>query len=370
MSLGLRLVFCILPNTVGCVQGFSPRRFVGRTSDVAPLGIGKEMNESTGEGRLWRGIFVIPVTPFRPSGQVDQGSLARQIEFCIASGAHGIVYPGVVSEFFALGDDEREIATSVVIEAAAARVPVVVGVSAASTPVAASLAGHARKAGAAGVMAMLPYVDHFFAPDDAFVERHFAAIAEAGGLPMILQNARIGHSVGFPQLGRLVAANPLVRYLKQETSPCTHELSAALEAVGNQVDGVFSGLGSVYLINELDRGACGSMPAPPFVDILVDAYSRYVAGNRGAARDVLAPLGSLFNLELLYNVAVIKEILFRRGVIAHTTCRVPAPNLDSVDHGELDELLAVAGVGQWDPGAVAAVRAPALSQDVATAQAG
>lgn len=307
---------------------------------------------------------MIPVTPFLPSGQVDPDSLERQVEFCISSGAHGIVYPAVVSEFFTLTVDERKTATSVVVQAAAERIPVVVGVSATSTPVAAALAGHASEVGAAGVMAMLPYVDHFFSPDDDFIERHFASVAQVSDLPVILQNARMGHPVGFTQLRRLVEANPQLRYLKQETSPCTHELSAAMEAVGQHVDGVFGGLGSVYLLNELDRGACGSMPAPPFVDLLVNAYDRYVAGDRRAARNLLLGLGSLFNVELLYNVAVIKEILCRRGVITHTTCRVPTPRLDAIDHRELDELLTAANVGRADGAAAAAAAlASAVSHD-------
>lgn len=298
----------------------------------------------------WRGIFVIPVTPFLPSGQVDYDSLERQVEFSIAGGAHGVVYPAVVSEFFSLTVAERKKATAVVMDTVDGRVPMVVSVSAASTPTAADLAEHATSLGAAGTMAMLPYVEHFFSPDAQYIEDHFGAIAKASDLPIVLQNARIGHPVGFSALEEIVRANPHIRYVKQETTPCSHELSEALARVGGEIDGVFGGLGSVYLINELDRGACGSMPAPPFVDIIVGAWDHYDSGDRSAARDALLPLAPLFNLELLYNVAVIKEVLHRRGVIAHTNCRVPAPVLDDVDHRELDELLAMARVTSWPEG--------------------
>lgn len=294
----------------------------------------------------WRGIFAIPVTPFLPTGELDMASLERQVEFCIDAGAHGLVYPAVVSEFFTLTDSERRSATSAVLEVARGRVPVVIGVSATSTMDAAELAEHAASLEASGVMAMLPYVDHFFAPDLRFVLDHFTAIGRAG-LPIVLQNARMGHPVGVDVVRRVLSAVPEVQYLKQETSPCTHELSTAVQGVGGQVKGVFGGLGGVYLLNEIDRGACGSMPAPGLVDVLRRAWDHNETGDRQAARDVLLPFGGLFNLELLYNLALIKEILFRRGVIDHIVSRVPVPRLDGVDHRELDDLLAGVDLASW-----------------------
>jgi len=295
--------------------------------------------------KSWRGIFAIPVTPFLPDGAIDYESLERQVEFCIGAGAAGLVYPGVVSEFFTLSITERKSVTGALITAAAGRVPVIVGVSGPSTPLAVDLAQHAQEIGADGVMATLPYVDHFFAPSDEFVLNHFEAIARAARLPVIMQNARMGHTVGFGLLRRVVESNPGVQYLKQETSPCTHELSAAMTAVGEHVDGIFGGLGSIYLLNELDRGSSGSMPAPAFIDSITQAFTRYETGDRAGARSILSPLAPLFTLELLYNVGVIKEILYRRGIISHTTCRAPSPVMDATDHRELDELLDAAEVG-------------------------
>lgn len=287
----------------------------------------------------WKGIFAIPVTPFLSSGEIDYASLDRQVEFCIGGGAHGIVYPGVVSEFFTLSEQERSRTVEQVIKTVAGRIPTVVGVSATSTPVAVGLAAHAASVGASGVMATLPYVQHFFAPDATFINHYFAAVAAESGLPVILQNARIGHAISMGGLKDVIAANPAIRYLKEETAPCTLQLSAAISAVGQEVDGVFAGLGGVYLMSELDRGAVGSMPAPPFVDVLARAYELHTGGQREEARRRLAPLASLFTFELLYNVAVIKEVLVRRGVIAGTTCRTPAPALDAVDQREISELL-------------------------------
>ncbi len=287
----------------------------------------------------WRGIFAIPVTSFLPDGRVDEDGLRRQVEFCLEGGAAGLVYPGVVSEFFALEDDERRRATEVVVEAVAGRVPVISGATGSSAGSAAGLAAHAQQIGADGVMVTLPPVQHLFTPDQDFVTSYFEAVAGACDLPIILQNARIGHPIPMGRLREVVQAVPQVRYLKEETAPSTHQLTRAIDAVGDLVDGVFAGLGGIFLMSELDRGAAGSMPSPPFVDVLSRAYDLHAQGDRAGARERLVPLAPLFTFEMLYNVALIKEVLVRRGVIAHTTCRTPAPHLDKVDLRELDELL-------------------------------
>jgi len=295
----------------------------------------------------WRGIFAIPVTPFHASGELDLESLVRQVRFCVAGGAHGLVYPGVVSEFFALDADERRVATEAVVKAADGAVPVIAGVSATSAPGAARAAADAEALGAAGVMATLPYVQHFFSPDDAYVDDYFGSIAASCTVPIILQNARIGHPIAISRLASVLDANPRIRYLKEETNPSTHRLTEAIAAVGSRLDGVFAGLGGIYLMSELDRGAVGSMPAPPFVDILVRAYEQHETQNRAGTRAELTSLAGYFNLELLYNVAVIKEVLVRRKVIDSATCRTPAPRLDAVDLRELDELMSGIDLTAW-----------------------
>lgn len=296
----------------------------------------------------WRGVFPIPVTPFTPEGAVDEEGLRRQVEFCIASGASGIVYPGVVSEFFTLTEEERRAASRLMVDAVDGRVAFVAGVAGTSTPTARGHAMDAASIGADGVMATLPYVKHFHDPGYDFVEEYYRAVASAE-LPIILQNARIGSVVGFDSLKRLLVEVPLIRYLKQETSPSTHAITAALNAVGGLADGVFAGLGGVYLVNELQRGACGSMPAPPLVDVIAEAYRRFAAGDVEGAYAELRPVAPLFTIELLYNVSAIKTALVIRGVIASARCRVPAPEMDEIDRREIEACLEYAEIGRWEP---------------------
>lgn len=293
-----------------------------------------------GDTPSFGGVFAIPVTPFAPDGTIDVADLARETEFCIESGVHGLVYPAVVSEFFTLTTEERMRALEVVHGTAGGAVPIVAGVAATSTQEASALSGHAAALGCAAVMAMPPYVQHFFPMSTASVVEYFRRIADSGGLPVIAQNARIGHSLSLPDLVTLADEVPQVRWLKQEVGVPTHAVSAAIDALSDRVDGVFAGLGGIYLVNELDRGAVGTMPAPPFADVLSAAYADYRNDRRGMAVDRLAQLGPLFTYELLYNVEFIKAILMRRGVISSTMSRAPLPGMDEADMRTVDELLA------------------------------
>lgn len=294
--------------------------------------------------RSLKGIVPIPVTTFDPNGDLDLAGMRSQVAFCVDAGAHGILYPGVVSEFYTLTDAERMDAVRACSEEIAGRVPFFVGVSDTGTGRAVSFARHAAEIGADGIMTMTPFVQHFFPPSLDDAKRHLTAIRDACQLPMILQNARIGHPVGIRDLVTLVKEVPGIEYIKQETNPLTHQLTDVLTAVGDRVRGVFGGVGGVYLLNELQRGALGSMPAPPFVDVLVRAHAQFVAADHDSARRTLDPLGTLFTRELLYNAVFIKEVLKRRGLIASARMRMGSPQLDEVDGSELDALLSLAGL--------------------------
>jgi 4-hydroxy-tetrahydrodipicolinate synthase len=294
-------------------------------------------------GGALHGVLPIPVTTFDPDGALDVQGLRSQVEFCLDHGADGIVYPGVVSEFYTLTDDERRSAVEAVVAAVGGRAPVAVGVTGASTESAVELTRHAAGLDVTAVMTMVPYVQHFFGPSAQFVAEHTRRVAEVG-VPVIMQNARVGYPLGAQALAEVVAAVPGVRYVKEESNPPTHGISAVVKALGDSIDGVFGGVGGVYLVNELERGAVGTMPSPAFVDRVVGAYRTYAARGAQAAQEELDSMGSLFTRELLYNVVFHKEVLRRRGVIAHGTVRIASPALDEVDLGDLDRLMRLAGL--------------------------
>src|SRR5262245_741799 len=106
----------------------------------------------------WKGIFVILQTPFDAQGRLDEDSFRREIEFCVRAGAHGLVAPAVASEFYVLSDRERERVAEFLVQETRKRVPVIVGVTAASHEQAGAFSRHAEQQGADGLMAMPPHI--------------------------------------------------------------------------------------------------------------------------------------------------------------------------------------------------------------------
>ncbi len=287
----------------------------------------------------WEGTFPVLVSPFDEDDRLVLEEVRAQVRFCIDAGADGLVYPGVVSEFFTLSHEEFESALEAILAEAGGRIPVIAGISAPSSRGSAALAGKAAELGASGVMAMLPYVSHFFEPDLQFARNHFAAIANACPLPIVLQNARMGYPLSLERVDQILASVPTVRYLKEEVAPTTHRLTEAASLFGDRLDGIFGGVGGIYLLSELARGATGSMPSPAVVDRVGRIFTSWKKGDDVEARRISDSLAPLAVYELLYNVAVIKEILRRRGVLDNTRTRVPAPRLDAIDLAELEAIL-------------------------------
>jgi len=131
------------------------------------------------------GLVHAPLTPF-VDGKIDFETFDKAIEFHIAQGAEGLAIPTHAGESVSLPVAERKALLERAIKKAAGRVPVIANVSEAGTGIAVDLAQHAKAAGAAAVMASVPY---YWTPPDSMLIEHFAAIAEAASLPTYLYNS-------------------------------------------------------------------------------------------------------------------------------------------------------------------------------------
>lgn len=288
----------------------------------------------------FRGVFAIPPTPFDDRDAVDVSSLRRCVTFCIEAGAHGIVAPVNASEAIALTDAERVRVAEILVEEAAGRVPVVIGVSGVSTAASVLYAGHARTIGADAVIAMPPYVRH---PPASEILTYYAAVAKAAGeLPVWVQNyvPPIGTPMAPALLAQLFQEIPNVSYLKEETAYAPQVMTAVKGLAGPTLLGIMGGMAGRYLLEEFRRGACGTMPACEVADVHVLIWNALERGDHEEARRLHTKLLPLLNYEAMYSFTVYKEVLVRRGVIASARTRVPgAGALDAENHRELDTLL-------------------------------
>ncbi len=134
---------------------------------------------------MFKGSIVALITPMRTDGAVDEDALAALVDWHVAEGTSAIVPVGTTGESPTLTHDEHNRVVSVTVEAAAGRVPVIAGAGSNSTEEAVALAQHARRTGAAACLVVTPYYNK---PTQEGLFLHFRAVAERGGLPVIIYN--------------------------------------------------------------------------------------------------------------------------------------------------------------------------------------
>lgn len=286
------------------------------------------------------GVFAIAVTPFAEDGALDLDSATRMVDFYIGCGVSGITILGVMGEAPKLAPEDSLAVASRVIAAADGRVPIVVGVSAPGLAPMRALTGAVMDLGAAGVMvAPAAGLD-----TDEKIEGYFHAVCEAlGDTPIALQDYPPSSGVHFSTalLNRLFDDLPTLKVLKHEDWPGLRKLSQFRAAETRRVS-VLVGNGGLFLPLELARGADGAMTGFAYPEMLVQVCEMHAAGEHDRAEDLFDAYLPLIRYEQQVGIglAIRKETLRRRGVIATAATRAPGPKLDADDHAELDRLIA------------------------------
>jgi 4-hydroxy-tetrahydrodipicolinate synthase len=102
------------------------------------------------------------------------------------------------------------------------------------------------------------------------------------------------------------------------------------------------GAGARFILDELARGACGTMPALELADAHVALWRAWQRGDRAEARRIYTLTLPLLAFQMTFRVRATKEVLKRRGLLTHTGARAAGPKLDAGDMAEIGELLATA----------------------------
>jgi len=159
-------------------------------------------------------------------------------------------------------------------------------------------------------------------------------------LPIILQNALppLGPALSTEAVADIVRSVPRIRYVKEETLPCGQRISSLLAEKTGLV-GVFGGAGGRFVLDELARGALGSMPACEFTAFHVEIYERFRSGKKAEARRLFNRLLPLLNFESVFRTTATKYILHDMGVIESRRYRDHNPDLDESDRAELSLIL-------------------------------
>ncbi|MCH8858422.1 MAG: 4-hydroxy-tetrahydrodipicolinate synthase [Proteobacteria bacterium] len=131
-----------------------------------------------------KGSITALITPMK-NGAVDDEAFRELVNWQISEGTHGLVPCGTTGESPTLSHQEHNRVVELCVEASAGRVPVIAGTGSNATREAITLTRHAKEAGADAALSVTPYYNK---PTQEGVYRHFATIAEAVDIPIILYN--------------------------------------------------------------------------------------------------------------------------------------------------------------------------------------
>lgn len=157
---------------------------------------------------MFAGALTALVTPFRDD-RIDEKALRAIVAEQIDAGIDGLVPAGTTGECASLSNEEYARLLSIVIDEARGRVPVIAGAGTASTAHTIELARTAQKLKADGLLVVVPY---YYKPSQEGLYAHFAAVAKAVPLPMLVYNipGRCGVDMSVATLERLAGVESIV----------------------------------------------------------------------------------------------------------------------------------------------------------------
>ena len=283
-----------------------------------------------------RGVIAFVPTPFTADDRPDLDGLARQVDALSRGGAHVVVVCGGVGEFFSLDLDEYRECIRAGVEAADRRVPVLAGIGH-STRIACGLAEHAARVGADGLMINPPY---FVEPPEDGVHRHYAEVARASGLGMMVFSTR--GSVHTPAMVARLAEIDEVVALKDEYGDLKLFLETK-ERLGERlawVNGMAETLAAPYFAAGAGAFTSGIVNfAPAFTRAVWEAGS---AGDWHALEETVAtkirPLARMREKRKGYPIAVVKEAMNLLGLPGGAV-RPPLTPVAPEDREDLRRLL-------------------------------
>lgn len=288
----------------------------------------------------YRGVFPIAPTPFNEDGSLDLDGKRRVLDCMVDQGVDGICILANFSEQFALTDEERDQLLVLSLEHVAGRVPVIATTSHFCTDIAVARARRAQSCGAAMLMIMPPYHGALLKADDQGIYEHFAAIAEAVDIPIMVQDAPLaGVQMSVDLMARMARGIGPLRYFKMEMPGAAGKLRALIEAGGDAIEGPFDGEESITLMADLNAGATGTMCSALLPDLIRPVVTDFLSGNRAGATQAYERVLPLINFENRQcGFRATKAAMVEGGVIRSEKVRHPVMPLHADTRSELLEI--------------------------------
>jgi 2-keto-3-deoxy-L-arabinonate dehydratase len=286
------------------------------------------------------GVYPILATTFHEDGSIDFESQARLVDFLLEAGAHGLGLFGNASEGYALMGDERSDLLNAIVKQVDGRVPLVVSSGHTGTDAAARLSKEARDLGADALMVLPPY---FLKTDGDGLMFYYEAIGKAAGIPIMVQDAPLLTQVAMPPalLARMGKEIEHVKYVKVEAPPTAPKITSVLGAAKGSLV-LFGGMNGQFFLEEMERGARGTMPGSDMTALFVRTWNAFESGDNDCAWELFTRMLPLMRFELQpgMGVSAMKHNLRAAGVIRSARVRHPTAELSAESLGELQVLRA------------------------------
>lgn len=240
---------------------------------------------------MFSGSIPALVTPFR-NGAFAEEDFRALVEWQITEGSSALVPCGTTGEAATMPKDEHFHIVRVCADQAKGRVKILAGAGSNDTRVAIDNVHAAKEAGADAALMVPPYYNR---PSQEGIFRHFAAVAEATDLPIVLYNVpgRTVTDIQPATMARIVKAFP-------ETFVGVKDATGSLSRVSEQRAGC--GTGFVQLsgndetalaFNAMGGVGCVSVTANVAPKLCADFQAAWAAGDIARAlelHDKLYPL--------------------------------------------------------------------------------
>ena len=244
------------------------------------------MNAPSGDGaparRRLDGITPILAMPFTADGDIAVDGLHRQVDFLDGSGVRAVGF-GFGSEITRLTEGEALRALASVTEYAAGRLEVMATVGGGSERAVEAVAADAAGVGADILMVRPP------GGSPESVAKLIGRIHAATGCPIVVQDApqMTGVQLSPQAMAAIVADVEGVCALKIEAPNSAPKIGHLANMLGGDVS-ILGGAGGLDFVNELGRGAHGTVPFVAFAPMFVEVQRRLAAGESDAGRDLFA----------------------------------------------------------------------------------
>jgi len=187
------------------------------------------------------GMGVALITPFKEDETIDFDALAKLVEHQIKSGTDYLVVCGTTAETPTLTDEEKDEIKRFVVQRAGGRIPIVLGIGGNNTK---AVVEQLRTKDLSGIDAILSVTPYYNKPSQEGLYQHYAAIAKASPLPIILYNVP-------GRTGVNMLAETTLRLAKEFKNIC-----AVKEASGNfsQIDDIIKNKSADFMVISGDDG--------------------------------------------------------------------------------------------------------------------